>query len=160
MGNPENPEGTLVPGPPPKPPALRRRRNRRAGEGTITTIDPAGEHRPIPPLPRRRWHEQTRAWWKTLWRSPIAAQFIAVDIPALHVVALLRDGLWRGQLELAGELRLQEARFGLTPLDRRRLGWEVKAEPEQEQEQTEPPQESAVMKDPRLLRFVTTEKGN
>jgi len=84
------------------------------------------------------WHHLTRAWWARVWASPMAPEYIESDIDALYVLASLRDQFWRGggvETKTAAEIRMQEARFGATPLDRRRLEWSLdkpEAEPEAE----------------------------
>ena len=77
-----------------------------------------------------------RDWWATLWESPVAHVFEPVDVPALVRAARLVDKEARGEatgVELS-ELRQLEDRFGLSPLARRRLQWEIeRATPEGEQ---------------------------
>jgi hypothetical protein len=68
----------------------------------------------------------TLAWWKDVWRSPMAKEFVRADIHGLYVLAELVDAFWQHPTkEMAGEIRLQRQCFGLTPIDRRRLQWEV-----------------------------------
>lgn len=55
----------------------------------------------------------------------MAPEFIATDIRGLVRVARLIDEFNYGNLALAAEIRLQGQCFGLTPLDRRRLQWEI-----------------------------------
>jgi len=120
-----------MPGPVPKPAALRQRRNRVS---TAATLMAEPRRRRAPRLPElkgadgavREWHPLTRAWWRALWRSPMADEYLDVDIHALYRLAVLVDMYWREpSRELAGEIRLQQQCFGLTPIDRRRLQWEV-----------------------------------
>jgi hypothetical protein len=66
-------------------------------------------------------------WWRLVWASPMAAVWLAADVPALERLARLLDKRERGSgpaAELA-EIRQLEDRFGLSPLARRRLQWEV-----------------------------------
>lgn len=129
-----------MPGPPPKHPSLRQRRNK-----TTTAAKLAAEpvDREVPALQPRyvrdpethelrvvEWHPRTVEWWGIVWSSPMAAEWLDADVPGLELVAALRDDFHRAEtvglkLKAAAELRLQEARFGLTPIDRRRLQWEV-----------------------------------
>lgn len=111
-----------MPGPVPKPPEQRRRRNR------VDQVMLAAQHdKPFPPLPQKypggAFCAATVAWYEACCRSPMAAQWCAVDYIRLQDVAIVRD-LWfrTGSLKALQELRLQEACFGLTPADRRRLG--------------------------------------
>jgi hypothetical protein len=81
-----------------------------------------------PALPKTRaWHALTRAWWRDVWRSPMASEYLDVDRHGLLRLAELIEQFWRGpSVQLAAEIRQQEARFGLSPIDRRRLQWEVR----------------------------------
>ena len=83
-----------------------------------------------PRLPRREggddWHSLTRAWWRDIWRSPMASEYVNADIHALYRLAALIDRFWREpSVALSAEIRLQQQAFGLTPLDRRRLEWTI-----------------------------------
>lgn len=122
-----------MPGPPPKDPALRQRRNTSA---TAATLSPQSEPMRAPALPTRPakevragrlkpWHRLTRAWWRDVWASPMAPKYTKADLHELYILAELRDRFWYGELDLAAEIRLQSARFGLAPVDRWRLQWDV-----------------------------------
>ena len=70
----------------------------------------------------------TRAWWADLWASPMAPEYDDSDRHGLLMLAALVDDLWRAKtardrLAAAAEVRLQGARYGLSPIDRRRLQW-------------------------------------
>jgi hypothetical protein len=124
-------------GPPPKDPKLRQRRNRPpVTQATLRMppVDPPADSQDpapsAPQLPLRGpgetpWHPDTLTFWKEVWASPMAPEYIAADIPGLVIVARLIDKFNYGAVELAGEIRLQRQCFGLTPLDRRRLQWEI-----------------------------------
>ena len=83
----------------------------------------------------------------------MSAEYLPADLDALYVLAGLVDAYWStggGDAKLAAEIRQQTARFGLSPLDRRRLEWTLDA-PEAE---AEAPRESAP--DPRAgMRLVS-----
>lgn len=98
---------------------------------------PGRPRKPIPPcgacqgtgsLP---WHALTMRWWRDVWLSEVAPNFLGVDHHGLFRLAILIDRYWvasdagEGVRELAAEIRLQQQAFGLTPLDRSRLQWEV-----------------------------------
>jgi hypothetical protein len=68
----------------------RHRRSRRPpAAGRIAAAWKVLEAKPrgvkVPPLPakRRAWSMSTRAWWKTIWTSPMAAEWLAADHGAL-----------------------------------------------------------------------------
>lgn len=85
-----------------------------------------------PDLPDREggWHKLTESWWTDIWASPMAPEFDASDLHGLFVLADLVNAFWseesaRARSGLAAEIRLQRQCFGLTPIDRRRLQWEI-----------------------------------
>lgn len=117
-----------MPGPIPKPSAIRQRKNKVSTHAVLSTERPA--RRRAPRLPKRDedhdWSPLTRAWWRDVWGSPMAAEFLQADIHGLYILAELVDRFWAEPTkELAAEIRLQRQCFGLTPIDRRRLQWEV-----------------------------------
>lgn len=118
-------------GTPPKNPKLRQRRNKDVSARVFQDKKPKID---IPELPKRRrkWREETIAWWKDIWASPMAVEFIKSDIHQLYILADLIDQYWRDVAKgkgasstLATEIRLQRQCFGLTPIDRRRLQWDI-----------------------------------
>jgi hypothetical protein len=111
-------------GPAPKPAHLRQRTNKKAGMAVITAPDAPS----VPNIPNpdgRVWHPLTVASWEHAWCSPMASQWLETDIDALGRLALAWDALYNGTITVMPEIRLQEQRFGLSPLDRSRLQWEV-----------------------------------
>ena len=119
-----------MPGPVPKDPKIRQRVNKVSTSNTFVDDDPISE---IPDLPKRRrkWRPETLAWWAHVWSSPMRDEYINADTHGLFVLADLIDSYWRGSSrgenvsQLATEMRLQRQCFGLTPIDRRRLQWEI-----------------------------------
>jgi hypothetical protein len=107
----------------PKDPSTRARRNKVAGARTLTVVHDVE----IPALPaEREWHPLTESWWDDIWSSPMAPEFDQSDVHGLFVLAMLVDAFWvEPSTALAGEIRLQRQCFGLTPIDRRRLQWEI-----------------------------------
>ena len=56
----------------------------------------------------------------------MASQWLGTDADALGRLALLWDQFYQNpDVKVMAEIRLQEQRFGLSPLDRSRLQWEV-----------------------------------
>lgn len=116
-------------GPAPKDPSTRARRNRQSDMRVIK-----GQRSPQPKLPTGvkvrdaqgklrpfTWPQQTKNWWKHWGSSPLAEDFGDTDWSFLLDTAFIHAAYWRGQLSLAGELRLREAKLGATPEDRLRL---------------------------------------
>ena len=117
-----------MPGPAPKPASTRARQNRTSTAATLRATPGAV----VPALPDRGspWHPQTLAWWVDVWRSPMAPEYDDSDRHGLFQLAMLVDAFWladspRDLKEMAAEIRQQSQRFGLSPLDRRRLQWEI-----------------------------------
>ena len=114
-----------MPGPMPKDPRIRQRANKAS---TRTTLEATAPQRGrAPRLPRGHdWRPETRSWWRSVWHSPMAAEYLDSDVHGLYRLAVLVDAFWTApEPKLAGEIRLQQQAFGLTPLDRRRLEWSI-----------------------------------
>lgn len=110
-------------GPLPKPPHLRQRRHRTSTAAQLS----APPARRVP-LPRSRdWHPATRRWWRAIWTSPMCAEWVDADVPRLVELAVLRDAFWAsGDPRIAAEIRQGEREFGLSPMARRSLQWEIR----------------------------------
>ena len=84
----------------------------------------------------------------------MAAEYLEVDKHGLYLLAELHQRRWTTSdgvevRMLAAEIRQQETRFGLTPIDRRRLQWEVDNESAQERTQMRRQRRRPVAGDPR-----------
>jgi hypothetical protein len=103
------------------------RRNRSATRATLTLVHDVE----APDLPEGRdWHPQTVEWWADVWASPMAPEYDDSDRHGLFALAMLIDDFWTAdkpslRASLSAEIRLQRQCFGLTPIDRRRLQWEI-----------------------------------
>jgi hypothetical protein len=140
-------------GPPPKPAHLRQRTNRKAGSGTIQAPQ-APQTREIPNPDGRTWQPLTIASWKRAWASPMASRWLDTDADALGRLAILWDAFYKQpDARTLAEIRLQEQRFGLSPLDRTRLQWEVTRgdEAAKRQRQRQPLPSKKVTRDPRAF---------
>lgn len=67
------------------------------------------------------WPAATRGWWSMLDHHPLVNEFFDSDWSYLLDTAMIHAGFWKGNLSLAGELRLREAKYGFTPEDRAKL---------------------------------------
>jgi hypothetical protein len=72
------------------------------------------------------WRPTTLAWWETIWASPMAAEWVDADVPGLLNLAVLVDEFWTfGESKIHAEIRQASREFGLSPLSRRTLQWEI-----------------------------------
>lgn len=144
-------------GPPPKLGQLRQRRNRVT---TAATLDAEPRRRAAPKLPADHpWREETRVWWRDVWRSPMAGEYTVSDRHGLLLLARLVDRFWtEPTTALASEIRLQGQLYGLSPLDRRRLQWEVGRgeEAERKRSRPKPPPRPDPSVDPRSVLQVVS----
>lgn len=123
----------------PKPAHLRQRRNKTPPPSQLPTAESSASNR-VPSLPDREpdkdgkpqgWHPMVVEWWASVWRSPMASEYLDADMKGgLYGLADLYQLRWTlrdtGALkEILGEIRLQEVRFGLSPADRSRLRWAI-----------------------------------
>lgn len=62
----------------------------------------------------------------------MAARYLETDLDALGMVAVIVDEFYKTlDPKLLGEIRLQSARFGLSPWDRNRLDWKIAPHPDE-----------------------------
>jgi hypothetical protein len=115
--------------PPFKPPGLRQRRNRtstaatfEAGAAAKVDLDKLDPNRP--------WHKLTRWSWDIWWASPMAVEWVDADVPGLVRIARLVDDFWHAETDVAakleGQIRLSSTQYGISPISRRQLQWEIK----------------------------------
>lgn len=116
-----------MPGPVPKDPKIRQRRNKSPSMAVLPAESKPILRRPqLPKLEDVNWLDITQAWWVDVWESPIRSQLIRSDLGSLFRLAVLVNRFFEsGSLKIAGEIRLLEREFGLTPMARRRLEWQV-----------------------------------
>lgn len=116
-----------MPGPAPKPAHLRQRTNKKAG---CALLEAPSSRRRVPAIPNpdgRVWHRETLIAWRHALTSPMASQWIETDIDALGRLFCVIDEFYKApSADALKEIRLQSALFGLSPLDRSRLQWEVR----------------------------------
>lgn len=120
---------------PPKDPSVRRRNNKSTTRATLRVVHDVE----APDLPEGDWHPMAESFWADVWASPMAPELVKADIHGLYVLVALVDRFWSGlrSQEVAAEIRLQRQAYGLTPLDRRRLQWEIDRGEEAEDKTTE-----------------------
>lgn len=106
------------------------------------------------------WHALTLAWWRDVWKSEVARNYLRVDRHGLFRLAVLVDRYWTGVdagqpvTQLAAEIRLQQMAYGNTPLDRTRLQWEVEHPPEREEKTKGEDEAPPVLDSRKVLRAL------
>jgi hypothetical protein len=125
-----------------KHPSVRQRRNAASSAATLHAL--AEDEIVIPELPTRLdndgkeilWSSATLRWWLRIWSSPMAPEFYNnSDIEGLYRMAALVELFWRKPSGvLNAEISRYEDKFGLNPLARRRLEWQI-VDTEKAQEQ-------------------------
>lgn len=139
-------------GPAPKPAHLRQRTNRKAGATVLEAPDRKGK---VPALSHPNgdaWHPSTLKAWREFFESPMSTQWLPTDITGLEMLAVCYDKFYKtGDVEYMKEIRLQRPCFGLTPLDRSRLQWEVSRAEEAEGKRPAPPKKTGTGGDPRRV---------
>jgi phage terminase small subunit len=109
----------------PKPAGQRRRRNMQPSSAKLPASGLADSA--LVPAPPEGLGEYAVDAWRVWWSSPMAVVWIESDLPALTRMCRLTDQAARGDASAAvlSEVRQLEDRFGLSPLARRRLQWEI-----------------------------------
>jgi len=138
--------------PPRKNLTQRGRRNSSLPGATVVLhpYDPHGPRNVTPNLPKREaidfdgnvtkeeWHPMAVTLWREIWHSPMASQYTSVDILTMLRVVELQHAFYTSssideKRKCSVELRLLSQLFGLSPLDRARLKWEIDKGDEAEQ---------------------------
>ena len=120
-------------GPAPKHPSARQRRNKVATARTLSVVDKPK----IPLIPKRgpgeKWTPEALKWWHRTWSSPMSAEYDESDFSGIVRRLYLEDAYWTAvhmgamttAFKFAAEIRIQDAEYGLTPMARRRLQWQI-----------------------------------
>lgn len=86
---------------------------------------------PMPPPARPEWNPAVEAWWDDIWSSPMSQEFHASDVHGLYLACFyLHQTLspWvkmSDRLAAAGKYEAAVKNFGLNPMSRRSLQWEI-----------------------------------
>lgn len=67
------------------------------------------------------WPKATRDWWAMLDHHPLVNEWFDSDWSYLLDTAMIHAAFWKGDVKVAGELRLREEKYGFTPADRAKL---------------------------------------
>jgi hypothetical protein len=122
-------------GPHSKDPKFRRRRNKPPELEQLPTEAEARQDAAIPPIPKRpgkkRWSQAAIDWWAAIHRSPMNSRWLDIDRKGILPHLLLLHQFAHEATDAAELVRILsainalEARLGVGPGDRKRMGWEV-----------------------------------
>jgi hypothetical protein len=128
----------MVSGPAPKE---HGRRRRSEPVHSWITLPAEGREGPVPPIPEGlELSDAARRWWETVWRTPMATQWLDGDAHALAELAFLKDRFTAdSRASMAGEIRLRSEQFGLTPAGRQKLRWRLADPPSVQEVRSTPP---------------------
>lgn len=134
-----------------KTPQTRQRRNRITSAAQIEA-SPATRVELAEMLPDVELHPMTVWTWDVWWASPLTSEWVDADVPDLITLVKLVDAFWKSPTELQpkihAEIRMASREFGLTPMSRRGLQWEIR---KLEQGKVPAPTDTPVRsRDPRL----------
>ena len=143
---------------PPKPAGQRRNRNPKvAGEWAVLDEPYSG---PIPALPKLadKWTDDSRRWWRAIWRTPMATQWLD-DVGSLAILAFIRQRLLDGDMRLLSEVRQWSDDFGLTPKGRQMRRWVISAKDAERAGITSTEAAVADLREQRTKRMRKTDGG-
>ncbi|AON97424.1 terminase small subunit [Rhodococcus phage ChewyVIII] len=127
-------------GPPPSDPNKKTRTNKTSTRATLSVI----ENPDIPPMPpavdfvapagkgqQPRWNAAVTRWWNDIWSSPMSGEFQSSDIHGLYLgckqlhEALNPMNKPTDQASFMTKFEQTIRNFGLNPMARRALQWEI-----------------------------------
>lgn len=133
-------------GAPPKDPSTRSRRHKTSTKAVLHAV----ENPDIPPLPPagdwlggiedmttpdeappREWPRPVERWWEDIWSSPMSSEFTDSDIHGLYLACFYMAQVLNPYLKMTDRISASKAyetqvrNFGLNPMSRRTLQWEI-----------------------------------
>lgn len=133
-------------GPAAKDASTRQRRNKTSTKAVLHAV----ENPDIPPLPPagdwlggiedsttpdeappREWPTPVARWWEDIWSSPMSSEFTDSDIHGLYLACFYMAQVLNPWLKMSDRISASKAyetqvrNFGLNPMSRRTLQWEI-----------------------------------
>jgi hypothetical protein len=77
------------------------------------------------------WAEPVKAWWKSIWESPMSAEFVNSDIHGLYMACVYLHESLNPYYKISERIKSSQAweaaikNYGLTPTSRESLRWAV-----------------------------------
>jgi hypothetical protein len=136
-----------MPGPAPKNPATRQRRNKQSTNAKLSLV----VNHEVPPMPDAddwigqitssdgnevpdapvQWSDAVETWWESIWSSPMSNEYHDADIHQLYLACFYLQQTLNPYLKMSDRLNASKSyeatikNFGLTPMSRRSLQWEI-----------------------------------
>ncbi|WIC89623.1 terminase small subunit [Rhodococcus phage Apiary] len=133
-----------MPGPTPSNPETRQRRNKVAGAAKLSLV----VNHEVPPMPPAadwlvapmgiddtdhptEWSQAVKDWWEDIWSSPMSNEYHDADVHGLYLACFYLQQTLNPYLKMSDRLNASKSyenavkNFGLTPLSRRSLQWEI-----------------------------------
>lgn len=132
-------------GPAGKDPSTRQRRNKTSTKAVLKAV----EDPDIPALPPAdewlhaiesddpgstppvEWPQPVVRWWNDIWSSPMSNEFVDSDIHGLYLACFYMSQVLNPWLKMSDRISASKAyetqvrNFGLNPMSRRTLQWEI-----------------------------------
>ncbi|ATN89522.1 minor tail protein [Gordonia phage Kabluna] len=83
------------------------------------------------PIADREWPKPVVAWWNDIWSSPMSSEFVDSDIHGLYLACFYMSQVLNPWLKMSDRISASKAyetqvrNFGLNPMSRRTLQWEI-----------------------------------
>ncbi|WNM69904.1 terminase small subunit [Rhodococcus phage GuyFagieri] len=129
---------------PAKSAETRQRRNKVAGAAKLSLVVkhdvppmPPAEHWLVAPLGiddtdhPTDWSQAVKDWWEDIWSSPMSNEYHDADVHGLYLACFYLQQTLNPYLKMSDRLNASKSyenavkNFGLTPLSRRSLQWEI-----------------------------------
>lgn len=136
-----------MPGPAPKPAGARQRRNKQSTNAKLSLV----VNHDVPPMPEAKdwigqitssdgnevpdapveWSPAVERWWDDIWSSPMSNEYDDADIHQLYLACFYLQQTLNPYLKMSDRLNSSKSyeatikNFGLTPMSRRSLQWEI-----------------------------------
>lgn len=116
--------------PQPKHPSARARRNKTSTIAVLRAVENAR----IPDPPKHQdWHPLALDWWCSAWTSPMRQEWTESDEHGIIRMLALQHAYWthfdsgeyRGLSSLENSFNASARMYGLSPMARRSLQWQI-----------------------------------
>lgn len=138
-----------MPGPTPKPLGTTQRKRQSSTKAVLKTatdheipsLPPAAEwlttieeefgRKDGTSAPPREWPDPVVRWWNDIWSSPMSNEFVSSDIHGLYLACFYMAQVLNPFLKMSDRISASKAyetavrNFGLNPMSRRTLQWEI-----------------------------------